>query len=98
MRAEWSTEDLVGSWTLVDEDWRLVQQVRADPVGFALLLKFFELEARFPRSVEDLAVSCVARNRAIVAWSGCWLAATTRNATSSTSRRSILRLDRSPVQ
>jgi hypothetical protein len=47
---------------------------------------------------DAIAVSWVARNRAIVAWSGCWLAATTRNATSSTSRRSILRLDRSPVQ
>jgi hypothetical protein len=39
MRAEWSTEDLVGSWTLLDEDWRLVGN-KSGPtrLGFALLL------------------------------------------------------------
>jgi len=24
MQREWSAEELIGSWTLVDEDWRLV--------------------------------------------------------------------------
>jgi hypothetical protein len=65
MRAEWSTEDLVGSWTLVDEDWRLVGN-KSGPtrLGFALLLKFFELEACFPSSAAELpqaAVSYVAQ-------------------------------------
>ncbi|HEY0617150.1 MAG TPA: DUF4158 domain-containing protein [Kribbella sp.] len=65
VRAEWSTEDLVGSWTLVDDDWRLVGN-KAGPtrLGFALLLKFFELEARFPGSPAELppaAVSYVAQ-------------------------------------
>jgi len=51
VRVEWSPEDLVGSWTLVDEDWRPVDN-KSGPtrLGFALLLKFFELEARFPSS------------------------------------------------
>ena len=36
-----AAEDLVGSWTLVDDDWRLVGN-KAGPtrLGFALLLKF----------------------------------------------------------
>lgn len=55
MRVEWSTEDLVGSWTLVDEDWRLLgNKTGATRLGFALLLKFFELEARFPSGSEEL--------------------------------------------
>jgi hypothetical protein len=33
-----------------------------------------------------------------VAWSGFWFAAITRNATSSTHRRSICRLERSPTE
>ncbi|GIN04698.1 hypothetical protein Pve01_63560 [Planomonospora venezuelensis] len=69
MRAEWSTEDLVGSWTLVDEDWRLVgNKAGATRLGFALLLKFFELEARFPDSAVELpaaAVVYVARQAAV---------------------------------
>lgn len=69
MRAEWSTEDVVGSWTLVNEDWRLVgNKSGATRLGFALLLKFFELEACFPSSVSDLppaAVSYVARQVAV---------------------------------
>jgi hypothetical protein len=60
VRLEWSTEELVGSWTLVDEDWRLVaNKTGATRLGFALLLKFFELEARFPASAEGLPAAAV---------------------------------------
>jgi hypothetical protein len=49
MHLEWSTEDLVGSWMLVDDDWRLVgNKTGPTRLGFALLLNFFELEARKP--------------------------------------------------
>lgn len=60
MRLEWSTEDLVGSWTLIDEDWRLVGN-KSGPtrLGFALLLKFFELEARFPIESDELPPAAV---------------------------------------
>ncbi len=61
MRMEWSSEDLVGSWTLVEEDWRLVgNKTGATRLGFALLLKFFELEARFPTSADELPPAAVA--------------------------------------
>jgi hypothetical protein len=40
MRMEWSSEDLVGSWTLVDKDWRLVgNKTGVTRLGFALLIR-----------------------------------------------------------
>jgi hypothetical protein len=62
---EWDTEDLVGSWTLIGDDWQLVgNKSGATRLGFALLLKFFEFEARFPRSGGEVPVQAVA----YVAW------------------------------
>jgi hypothetical protein len=60
MRREWEPEDLVGSWTLVEDDWRLIgNKTGATRLGFALLLKFFELEARFPRHGGELPPAAV---------------------------------------
>ena len=43
-------EELIASWTLVDDDWWSVgNKSGATRLGFALMLKFFEIEARFPR-------------------------------------------------
>jgi hypothetical protein len=61
VRREWSPEELIGSWTLVDEDWQLVgNKSGATRLGFALMLKFFEIEARFPRAPDELPPSAVA--------------------------------------
>lgn len=69
MRVDWPTEDIVGSWTLVDDDWRLVgNKTGSTRLGFALLLKFFDLEARFPSSAAELppeAVAYVAKQVAV---------------------------------
>jgi Domain of unknown function (DUF4158) len=55
MRREWTPEDLIASWTLVKDDWRLVgNKTGATRLGFALLLKFFELEGRFARHAGEL--------------------------------------------
>ncbi len=60
MRREWTPEDLIASWTLVEDDWRLVgNKTGATRLGFALLLKFFELEGRFPRHAGELARQAV---------------------------------------
>ena len=60
MRQEWSPEDLIGSWTLVGEDWDLVgNKSGATRLGFALLLKFFDLEARFPSGPVEFPVAAV---------------------------------------
>jgi hypothetical protein len=50
------TDEILTDWTLVEADWALVG-VKTGPtrLGFALLLKFFEREARFPRNPGDFA-------------------------------------------
>jgi hypothetical protein len=61
MRREWEPEDLVACWTLVDDDWRLVgNKTGATRLGFAVLLKFFELEARFPRHAGEVPKAATA--------------------------------------
>ena len=48
-------EDPVSCWTLVNSDWDLVaNKAGATRLGFAVLLKFFELEARFPRHAGEV--------------------------------------------
>lgn len=52
---------MVLGWTLVGDDWRLLgNKTGATRLGFALLLKFFELEARFARGVHDFPARAVA--------------------------------------
>ena len=49
MRREWNLEDLIESWSLTDEDRKLVgNKYGFTRLGFALTLKFFEIAARFP--------------------------------------------------
>jgi hypothetical protein len=60
MHREWSPEELIESWTLLGQDWTLVgNKSGATRLGFALLLKFFEIEARFPRGAEELPPAAV---------------------------------------
>jgi hypothetical protein len=50
VRREWEPEDLIECWTLDEAEFELLaNKTGATRLGFALLLKFFELEARFPR-------------------------------------------------
>lgn len=81
MRHAWDPEDLVAAWTLVEADWQLVaNKTGATRLGFALLLKFFELEAHFPSAageVPPVVVEYVARQVQVPAdqfgaysWSG----------------------------
>jgi TnpA family transposase len=62
VRRDWEPEDLVASWTLVEQDEReLVAYKRgATRLGFALMLKFFEIEARFPRHASEFPPAAVA--------------------------------------
>ncbi|TMD97620.1 MAG: DUF4158 domain-containing protein, partial [Chloroflexi bacterium] len=61
MRREWEPEDLIACWTLVDDDWRHLANKRGrSRLAFALFLKFFELEGRFPRHAGELPRQAVA--------------------------------------
>jgi TnpA family transposase len=58
-------DELVATWTLVSADWELVgNKTGATRLGFALVLKFFEREARFPTGpseFSDVVIEFVAR-------------------------------------
>jgi hypothetical protein len=64
VRREWEPEDLIASWTLVKADWELVaNKTGATRLGFSVLLKFFEIDGRFPEyaaEVPEAAVGYVA--------------------------------------
>jgi hypothetical protein len=48
VRREWEPEDLIACWTLLDGDRPLVANKRGTTrLGFALMLKLFELEVCF---------------------------------------------------
>lgn len=57
MRREWEPEDLIASWTLIKPDWDMIgSKPGATRLGFAALLKFFEIDGRFPEyGAEDLS-------------------------------------------
>jgi Domain of unknown function (DUF4158) len=64
MKRYWSTQELREHWSLsVEERSLLAKKTPRSRLGFAVLLKFFQLESRFPRNrrevprtaVEDLA-------------------------------------------
>jgi hypothetical protein len=60
MRREWEPEELIASWTLIDRDWELLaNKSGATRLGFALLVRFFDLEARFPTHPGELPQAAV---------------------------------------
>ncbi len=60
MRREWDPEDLIDCWTLIDADRSLVgNKTGPTRLGFALSLKFFELEARLPRHAGEIPPAAV---------------------------------------
>lgn len=60
MRQVWEPEDLVACWTLLEADWHLVSNKRGPTrLGFALLSKFFEQEARFPEHAGEIPQAAV---------------------------------------
>jgi len=55
MRQHWEIDELIRHWTFDPNDLALVRNKTGPTrVGFAVLLKFFELEARFPRSRDEI--------------------------------------------
>ncbi|MFE9123635.1 DUF4158 domain-containing protein [Streptomyces sp. NPDC007172] len=61
MRQEGEPEDLTEVWTLLeDEVVRLRNKTGANRLGFALLLKSFEVEARFPENAGEVPAPSMA--------------------------------------
>ncbi|WP_405475468.1 DUF4158 domain-containing protein [Streptomyces sp. NBC_00009] len=60
MRQDWEPEDLIEVRTLLEDDMkRLRNKSGANRLGFAMLLKFFEVEARFPEAGREVPAAAV---------------------------------------
>ena len=55
MKREWAAEELAEHWTLLpDERELLANKTGVTRLGFAVLLKFFQAESRFPRASQEV--------------------------------------------
>ncbi|WP_374213995.1 DUF4158 domain-containing protein, partial [Streptomyces sp. A3M-1-3] len=55
VQQDWEAEELIEVWTLLEDDTaKLRNKSGANRLGFAMLLKFFEVEARFPESAKEV--------------------------------------------
>jgi hypothetical protein len=60
VRKQWDPDELIEAWTLVEADWALVgNKTGATRLGFSLMLKFYELEGRFPVYAEEVPTAAV---------------------------------------
>jgi hypothetical protein len=61
VQAEWEPDELIGAWTLVKGDWDLIaNKAGVTRLGFAVMLKFYEIEGRFPAYREEVPQAAVA--------------------------------------
>ena len=55
VKPHWEEEELIENWTLVPQELKLVRnKLGGNQIGFALLLKHFQLFARFPNSQSSI--------------------------------------------
>ncbi len=60
MKQRWEEEDLVDHWTLTDTDKkRFFQRTERGRFGLAVLLKFFQIEGRFPRYHKEVPAAAL---------------------------------------
>lgn len=49
MKQNWDEQELIKCWNLTDLEKQLLQQrTKQNRLGFSILLKFFQIEGRFP--------------------------------------------------
>lgn len=55
MKRKWENHELVKHWSIDEEEYQLIRQKRGiNRLGFALLLKFFQLKGRFPEKRSEI--------------------------------------------
>ncbi len=60
MLAEWEPNELIDAWTLTGGDWDLIaNKAGVTRLGFAVMLKFYEMEGRFPAYREEVPRAAV---------------------------------------
>ena len=64
VKPHWDTEELIENWTLLPQELELVKnKVDANQIGFAVLLEYFQVFARFPEEttkIPDTIISYIA--------------------------------------
>ncbi len=56
VKSNWDTEELIEDWTLVPQELELVKKkIGAGQMGFAILIKYFQLMARFPDDKAEIS-------------------------------------------
>ena len=55
MKQQWAPQELIDQWMLTDKEKALVNQYHTDPnrIAYALLLKYFQREGKFPQRKQD---------------------------------------------
>ena len=55
MKRQWTNEELIGNFTLSSKELDLIGDSKTDHnlLGFAMLLKYFQYEGRFPSQKQD---------------------------------------------
>lgn len=64
MKRQWKAEELIGNFILPEHEREILPSSRTNAaahnqLGFAVLLKFFQLEARFPNHKNEVAKAVV---------------------------------------
>lgn len=61
MKQKWTIKELSEHWTLAPDEIDLVSSLHhKNRLGFSVLLKFFQLEGRFPHTKGEVPKACVA--------------------------------------
>ena len=60
MQAEWEPDELIDAWTLTGNDWDLIaNKAGVTRLGFAVMLKFYEIEGRFPAYPQEVPPAAI---------------------------------------
>ena len=60
MKRDWTGEELILHWTLQPDEWNLLSNKTAvTRLGFAILLKFFQLMGYFPHQADEVSTAVV---------------------------------------
>jgi hypothetical protein len=55
VQTDWDLDELISVWTLVEGNWDLIaNKSGVTRLGFAVMLKFYEIEGRFPAYPEEV--------------------------------------------
>ena len=63
MKFRWSSEELDCHWSLLPQEQKLLRnKTGATRLGFAVLMKFFQQEGRFPEDPREIPLAAIVRH------------------------------------